>query len=69
MIVEPARDWNVFKQIFVDHWQRFKQFRPRYDTPYYESLVEKMLDCGNPDKWAISSTDVSTVVKASTWCR
>ena len=50
MIVEPARDWNVFKQIFVDHWQRFKQFRPRYDTPYYESLVEKMLDCGNPDK-------------------
>ena len=50
MIVEPARDWNVFKQIFVDHWQGFKQFRPRYDTPYYESLVDKMLDCGNPDK-------------------
>ena len=50
MIVEPARDWNVFKQIFVDHWQGFQQFRPRYDTPYYESLVEKMLDCGNPDK-------------------
>jgi hypothetical protein len=50
MIIEPARDWNVFKQIFVDHWQGFKQFRPRYATPYYESLVEKMLDCGNPDK-------------------
>lgn len=50
MIIEPARDWNVFKQVFVDHWQGFKQFRPRYDTPYYESLVEKMLDCGNPDK-------------------
>lgn len=50
MIVEPARDWNVFKQIFVDHWQGFKQLRPRYDTPYYESLVDKMLDCGNPDK-------------------
>src|SRR5215831_20260928 len=28
----------------------FKQFRPRYDTPYYEGLVNKMLDCGNPDK-------------------
>ena len=50
MIVEPARDWNVFKQIFVDHWQGFKQLRPRYDTPYYESLIDKMLDCGNPDK-------------------
>ncbi len=50
MIVEPSRDWNVFKQIFVDHWQGFKQFRPRYDTPYYQGLVDKMLDCGNPDK-------------------
>lgn len=50
MIVQPTRDWNVFKQIFVDHWQGFKQFRPRYDTPYYEGLVNKMLDCGNPDK-------------------
>jgi hypothetical protein len=50
MIIEPARDWNVFKQVFVDHWQGFKQVRPRYATPYYESLVEKMLDCGNPDK-------------------
>jgi hypothetical protein len=50
MIVEPSRDWNVFKQIFVDHWDGFKQFRPRYDTHYYEGLVDKMLDCGNPDK-------------------
>ena len=50
MIIEPSRDWNVFKQIFVDHWQGFKQCRPRYATPYYEGLVNKMLDCGNPDK-------------------
>ncbi len=49
MIVEPSRDWNVFKQIFVDHWQGFKQFRPRYDTPDYQGLVDKRLDCGNPD--------------------
>ena len=58
MIVEPARDWNVFKQIFVDHWQGFKQFRPRYDTPYYESLVDKRLDCGNPDKMGYIERDV-----------
>lgn len=50
MIVEPARDWNVFKQIFVDHWQGLKLFRPRYDTLYYDSLVAKMLACGNPDQ-------------------
>ena len=50
MIVAPPRDWNVFKQIFVDHWQGFKPFRPRYDTPDSDRLVDKMLDCGNPDK-------------------
>jgi pimeloyl-ACP methyl ester carboxylesterase len=50
MIVEPSRDWNVFKQIFVDHWDGFKEFRPRSNTPYYDDLVDKMLDCGKPDK-------------------
>ena len=50
MMAQASRDWSVFKQIFADHWQGFKQFRPRYDTPYYDSLVEKMLDCGNPDQ-------------------
>ena len=49
MMAQASRDWSVFKQIFADHWQGFKQFRPRYDTPYYDRLVEKMLDCGNPD--------------------
>ena len=49
-IIEPSRDWNVFKQLFVDHWPGFKQFRPRYATPYSEGLVNKRLDCGNPDK-------------------
>src|SRR5688572_6608513 len=50
MMAQASRDWSVFKQIFVDHWPEFQQFRPRYNTPYYESLVEKMLDCGNPDR-------------------
>ena len=50
MMAQTSRDWSVFKQIFVDHWPEFQQFRPRYNTPYYESLVEKMLDCGNPDR-------------------
>jgi hypothetical protein len=50
MIVEPWRYWNVFKQIFADHWDVFKQSHSRYNTHYYDGLVQKMLDCGNPDK-------------------
>lgn len=50
MIVEPWRHWNVFKQIFADHWDVFKETRPRYNTHYYDALVEKMLGCGDPDQ-------------------
>jgi len=50
MSAEPSRDWNVFKQIFVDHWDGFKRVHPRYNKRYYDSLVDKMLRCGNPEK-------------------
>jgi hypothetical protein len=50
MIAVPSRDWNVFKQIFADHWEGFAHAHPRYQTAYYEGLVAKMLACGNPDK-------------------
>ena len=50
MLVAPARDWSVFKQIFADHWEPFQQAHPRYQTAYYDSLVAKMLACGNPEK-------------------
>jgi hypothetical protein len=50
MIAAPARDWNVFKQIFAEHWDGFTRVYPRYNTPYYEGLVDKMLECGNPEK-------------------
>ena len=49
MIAESSQAWNVFKQIFADHWPGFKPFRPRYDTRYSDDLVDKMLGCGNPD--------------------
>ena len=42
--------WNLFKQIFADHWDGFKRMHPRYDRRYYDGLVEKMLRCGNPDQ-------------------
>ncbi|MFO0794008.1 MAG: hypothetical protein U0586_08080 [Candidatus Brocadiaceae bacterium] len=39
--------WNVFKQIFKDHWEGFKQRHLKYNTLYYDELVRKMLSCGN----------------------
>jgi Putative transposase/Transposase zinc-binding domain len=50
MAAEVMVGWNVFKEVFTEHWEGFKQFRPRYDTPYYDDLVGKMLRCGNPDQ-------------------
>jgi Putative transposase/Transposase zinc-binding domain len=50
MLTAPARDWNVFKQIFADHWDAFRQAHARYQTPYYDELVAKMLACGNPKR-------------------
>ena len=48
MLAAPSRDWSVFQQIFVDHWEAFQHAHPRYQTPYYHDLVGKMLACGNP---------------------
>jgi len=50
MIAAPAQDWNVFQQIFAEHWEGFKGLHPRYNQPYYDALVQKMLACGDPDK-------------------
>ena len=50
MIAAPAQDWNVFQQIFAEHWEGFKGLHPRYNQPYYDALVHKMLACGDPDK-------------------
>jgi Putative transposase/Transposase zinc-binding domain len=50
MLAAPARNWNIFKQIFAEHWEGFTHAHPRYQTSYYEGLVAKMLACGNPAK-------------------
>jgi hypothetical protein len=50
MITAPAQDWNVFQQIFVEHWDGFKRVYPRYNQRYYDGLVDKMLACGSPAK-------------------
>jgi hypothetical protein len=50
MEAEDRQDWNVFKQIFTEHWDGFKAKHPIYEDPYYNGLVEKMLNCGNPEQ-------------------
>lgn len=50
MLAAPSRDWSVFQQIFTDHWEPFQRAHPRYQTPYYDGLVAKMLACGNPEQ-------------------
>ena len=50
MVAAPSQDWNVFKQIFVEHWEGFTRVYPRYHTRYYAGLVDKMLRCGNPEQ-------------------
>ena len=42
--------WNIFKQSFAEHWDGFKHVHPRYQTRYYDSLVDKMLRCGDPEQ-------------------
>ena len=43
-------DKNTFKNIFYDHWDPFKQAHQRFDSPDYNDTVQKMLNCGDPDK-------------------
>ena len=43
-------DKNTFKKIFRDHWESFKEVHPRYDIDDYNNVIQKMLDCGDPEK-------------------
>ena len=65
MMAEPSRDWNVFQQIFVEHWEGFTRAHPRYQTSYYDGLVAKMLACGNPEQMGYAHTAACSVAKAN----
>ena len=43
-------DKTTFKRIFRDHWAQFKETHPRYDSEYYDQVIQKMLDCGDPER-------------------
>jgi len=49
-IMSEYIDKNTFKQIFYDHWDSFKQSYPRFDCPDINETIQKMLDCGDPEK-------------------
>ncbi len=42
----PKQDKEVFRKIFIENWDDFKEHHPAYDCDQYEEPVQKMLDCG-----------------------
>ena len=45
---------NVFKQIFIDHWAEFLEMNREYQAEYYDTVIKKMLGCGDPENGFIS---------------
>ena len=39
---------NVLLRIFEKSWPAFKQKYPGYLTPHYESVINKVIGCGDP---------------------
>ena len=44
-----VRKTNLFIQIFADNWAPFKERHSSYQAPLYDSVVSKMIGCGDPD--------------------
>ena len=42
----PKQDKEIFRRIFLEHWDDFKVKNQSYDCEQYEEPVQKMLDCG-----------------------
>ena len=42
-------DNDIFRQIFLDHWENFKKRYSSYNTLYYEEVIQKMLGCGKEE--------------------
>lgn len=52
--MEECQNRNIFKQIFEDHWAKFKRSYPEYGTEYYDDVINKMLGCCDPENGFIS---------------
>ena len=40
---------DTFSRIFQEHWDKFKHRYPKYETEYYNEVVQKMLRCGKEE--------------------
>jgi hypothetical protein len=45
-----SRKSNTFTDIFEHHWDKFKTKYPAYNSEHYNSVVSKMLSCGDPSE-------------------
>lgn len=52
--MDYAGDKDVFKRIFIDHWEKFQEMSPEYQTEYHDGVIKKMLSCGDPENGFIS---------------
>ncbi len=46
MATVPKQDKEIFRKIFLENWDDFKEHHPAYDCDQYEEPVQKMLNCG-----------------------
>ena len=46
MATVPKQDKEIFRKIFLENWDDFKEHHPAYDCEQYEEPVQKMLSCG-----------------------
>lgn len=46
LTVYPKKDKEIFRRIFKENWNDFKEKNPTYDSEQYEVPVQKMLNCG-----------------------
>jgi hypothetical protein len=49
VIKQLGVDRETFRSIFEENWSGFKAFYPKYNTEYYEEVVQKMLCCGKEE--------------------
>ncbi len=45
LTTDEKQDKEIFRTIFVENWDEFKDNNPSYDSAQYEELVQKMLNC------------------------
>jgi len=65
--MEPkkSKESNVFKEIFQDNWEAFKKEHSKYATEYYDEIVTKMLNCGDPEKMGFLEYQCTTCGQCS----